>query len=507
MLQKDAPVQFGGGRPVETVVHGVVRSVLDTTEHGHDRTGLRAQRRPPRLARSVRSIATSTGVMPYLAALDAVLLLIAVSVAAGDAALLTRPGDAALPFAAVVLDLLLLAGGGLYWPRLTLSALDELPALVGRLLVGGSCTAAVAILVLDRPEAASEVLEAAVWGGVLVVLGRAVAYQMVRTARRGGAVRHRAVVLGAGEVGGRLARTLLEHPEYGLEPVGFVDDDPLLPAHQRPVPLVGSVASLADVVVRLEAGVVLLAYSQLNGRDLVGVVRTCDRLNCEIFFVPRLFELHFRSREMDAVWGIPLVRLRRPAFRRGARISKRLLDVTVSALALVLVAPVMALCALAVRVTSGAPVIFGQERVGLDGRTFRLVKFRSYAPVDVLDAQDRWSIAGDMCLTPVGRFLRRTSLDELPQLWNVLRGDMTLVGPRPERPLFVRQFTGVYPHYLARHRVPAGLTGWAQVHGLRGDTSIADRSAFDNYYIENYSVWNDVKILLRTAAALTRNAR
>jgi len=169
----------------------------------------------------------------------------------------------------------------------------------------------------------------------------------------------------------------------------------------------------------------------------------------------------------------------------------------VSAIALVVLSPLMLLCALAVRLETGPGVIFRQERVGLDDQRFQILKFRTLRPID--DTPDtRWCIGGDPRIGPVGRTMRKLSLDELPQLWNILRGDMSLVGPRPERPSFVEAFSRQYPRYVARHRVPAGLTGWAQVHGLRGDTDIADRVAFDNYYIENWSMWSDVKILLRT---------
>jgi lipopolysaccharide/colanic/teichoic acid biosynthesis glycosyltransferase len=166
-------------------------------------------------------------------------------------------------------------------------------------------------------------------------------------------------------------------------------------------------------------------------------------------------------------------------------------------------APVLALCALAVRLEGGTGVIFRQKRVGLDGRVFELLKFRSMKASDD-ESATQWTVAADARIGPVGRTLRRTSMDELPQLINVLRGDMTLVGPRPERPHFVSQFTDELPRYVARHRVPAGLTGWAQIHGLRGDTSMKDRIRFDNYYIENWSLWLDIKILVRTVTAVLR---
>ena len=160
----------------------------------------------------------------------------------------------------------------------------------------------------------------------------------------------------------------------------------------------------------------------------------------------------------------------------------------------------------AVRLEGGPGIIFKQERVGLDGRPFKVMKFRSMKPVDSTESQTKWNISNDHRVGKVGKVLRKTSLDELPQLINILKGDMTLVGPRPERPHFVAQFTESFPRYTARHRVPAGLTGWAQVHGLRGDTSIEDRARFDNYYIENWSLWADVKIILRTVASLMKGS-
>ena len=164
---------------------------------------------------------------------------------------------------------------------------------------------------------------------------------------------------------------------------------------------------------------------------------------------------------------------------------------------MVLFSPVLAVCALLSRRDTGA-VLFRQTRIGLDGRPFTLLKFCTLRPAKESEASTRWTIAEDGRLRTVGKILRRTSLDELPQLWNVVRGDMSLVGPRPERPFFVDEFTRQFPWYMARHRVPVGLTGWAQVHGLRGNTSIADRARFDNFYIENWSMWGDIKILLRT---------
>jgi lipopolysaccharide/colanic/teichoic acid biosynthesis glycosyltransferase len=184
---------------------------------------------------------------------------------------------------------------------------------------------------------------------------------------------------------------------------------------------------------------------------------------------------------------------------------KRVLDVVVSGTILFLGAPVLAAVALAVKLSSPGPILFRQKRIGQDGREIEVLKFRTLRHNDQSDTQ--WSVIGDARLTSIGRFLRRSSLDELPQLWSVLRGEMSLVGPRPERPFFVRRFSADVTGYEDRHRLPVGLTGWAQVHGLRGDTSIAERARFDNHYIEHWSLWRDLVILGRTATEVVRSAR
>jgi lipopolysaccharide/colanic/teichoic acid biosynthesis glycosyltransferase len=190
--------------------------------------------------------------------------------------------------------------------------------------------------------------------------------------------------------------------------------------------------------------------------------------------------------------------------RRRGGLGKRALDVAVSGTLLLMVSPLLLVCAVALRLTGGPGVVFRQERIGQDGRPFTLLKFRTHRPVDEHEAATRWSVANEDRMPWFCRFLRRTSLDELLQLWNVLWGDMSLVGPRPERPYFVAKFSQAHPGYAARHRMRTGITGLSQIHGLRGDTSIEDRARFDNAYIDNWSLWQDVCILLRTAAALVR---
>jgi exopolysaccharide biosynthesis polyprenyl glycosylphosphotransferase len=405
--------------------------------------------------------------------------------------------------AAWLLTLIIFGWRGLYRSRLSISVLDQLPVLFAAPLVAGSLAVTHDLVRPERVVHYDHTVAAAFLASLSVLVARGLAYWFIRSIRARGIVAHNALILGAGRVGQNLAETLLVRPQFGLRPVAFWDPAPFLAETELSLPVLTE-QNLAQAIAASEANVVLIAFGRAAESGMVDIVRTCDRMLCEIFVVPRLFELSQRSYGMDEVWGTPLMRLSRPAFRSKTWQLKRLVDVLVSAVLLLPLAPVLAMCALAVRIEGGKGVIFRQERVGLDGRMFELFKFRSMRAANPDEAATRWSVADDDRVGPVGRLLRRTSLDELPQLINVLRGDMTLVGPRPERPHFVHQFTNQLPRYVARHRVPAGLTGWAQIHGLRGDTSMEERVRFDNYYIENWSLWLDVKILVRTVTAVVR---
>jgi exopolysaccharide biosynthesis polyprenyl glycosylphosphotransferase len=396
----------------------------------------------------------------------------------------------------VVLTFALNATGGHYRARVAPSLLDELPGLAARALVAGALTSAFR-LQLGLPVGDGPV-NAALFFIAFAAVGRAVGYPYVRHYRKVAEKGRATLIVGCGRVGNQLAETLLDHPEYGLAPVGYVDDEPLVPASERHIPLLGGTDSLTSLLLEHRIRNVIVAFMSSRESVMVDMLRTCDRLKCEIFFVPRLYELHGQGPETELVWGVPLTRLSRASYRTLTWRMKRLFDFTFASVGLIVLSPLLAACALAVRIEGGPGVIFRQERVGLDGRRFEILKFRSYKPTDEAESASRWNIASDSGLGPVGRTIRALSLDELPQLWNVVRGDMSLVGPRPERPVFVDEFTKRFPRYMARHRVPAGLTGWAQVNGLRGDTDIADRASFDNYYIENWSMWTDIKIIMRT---------
>ena len=407
---------------------------------------------------------------------------------------------------AVVATVLTCARLDLQRSRLEFSVLDELPAY---LLTAIVCCGAVIGTTALRGRHVSVLGEDLLFGVVffsLLTVSRGGAYGIARALRRSGLISHPVVIVGVGDLGQRIAKALLAHPEYGLKPIGFVDPIPNSQSGPFCLPLLGDISALSSALRDDGVNDVIFAFSTAPDAHMARVLRACVRLDCQVFVVPRFFELYGASRRsrIEVIWGVPLARLRRWPLRRCKTRLKRCTDVVLSVLALAALAPVIALCALAVRLEGGKDVIFRQVRVGLNGNTFTLLKFRSMHPVDEREQATHWSIDGDNRIGRVGQFLRRTSLDELPQLVNVLRGDMSLVGPRPERPHFAHAFGSSVVGYDDRHRVATGLTGWAQVNGLRGDTSIEDRVTFDNYYIDNWSLWNDVKILIRTMATVFR---
>ena len=390
----------------------------------------------------------------------------------------------------------LLAVGGLNRSRLSLSALDDLPQIIRLWLVG-----AASLVVIS--EVATGSMQLVLLFGVLpaIVVMRVLLYGLVRYWRTKGSVTHPTVVVGSGSLGQIVVDALERHPDSGLRAVGFVDSR-TLEVEPPSIPLLGEPSELSSVLVSSRARAVIVAHGDITDAELVTMVRKCQRQQCEVFVLPRLYEVTHVADDMDAIGDLPLIRLRRSAYRSPSWRIKRVLDVAVSASAIVVLSPLLALMALAVRLETGRGVIFRQERVGRDGVSFELMKFRSLKPLDEAESQTNWNISHDNRVGPVGRIIRKTSLDELPQLFNILRGDMSLVGPRPERPHFVEQFGELYTGYADRHRVPCGLTGWAQIHGLRGNTSIDQRARFDNFYIENWSFWLDIKIILRTVVSV-----
>lgn len=396
-----------------------------------------------------------------------------------------------------LLTLFLVSARGRYRARLHLSVLDELPGLLGNLLTAAAIVATVTALRHDQNGVTTFLTNAAI-AIAFVVAGRIVTVQLISLGRRSGITVHRTLLIGGGPLGAELQKILKAHTRYGLSVVGVIADGPLNVGAES-APWLGDLRSLDRTVVQTSADVLLVTDGSLSERALLEAVRTPACMLCDLLVVPRMPDFNTQiGQSSDHIGSIPIMRIRTPNLNGPARAIKRGFDIVVAGVLLLLVSPVLLLFALALRIEGGPDVIFRQARVGRNGKIFNCLKLRSMRPADVAESSTNWSIANDKRVSRIGRFLRRTSIDELPQLWNIIRGDMTLVGPRPERPHFVEEFSARYDRYNHRHRVRAGLTGLAQVSGLRGDTSIADRARFDNYYIENWSLWLDIKILLRT---------
>jgi exopolysaccharide biosynthesis polyprenyl glycosylphosphotransferase len=395
------------------------------------------------------------------------------------------------------LTILVFQAAGLYRPRLNLSVMDELPMLLNRTLFTTLVVGA-AVAGTQGTDAFDQYWRLAPFAAVGVLVGRSVIFRIIAVARTRRKIQHNAIILGGGVIGSQIATTLNEHPEYGLKSIGFIDDDPLVAGMSPELPIIGAAHDLEQIIREQHVSVLIVAFSSGSAAGMIDSIRRTEAANVEVFVVPRLFEVHGSGQVSDNIGAIPVVRLPRLRLNSGTWAIKRLFDVVVSGIALVALLPMLVLVGLAVRLEGGPGIFFRQVRIGVKGEEFALFKFRSMRPVDETESQTNWNIANDDRVGPIGKILRRSSIDELPQLWNILKGDMSLVGPRPERPHFVERFGKEHPRYIDRHRVPVGLTGLAQISGLRGDTSISDRARYDNYYIENWSLWLDIRIIFGT---------
>ncbi|WP_181140184.1 exopolysaccharide biosynthesis polyprenyl glycosylphosphotransferase [Streptomyces sp. Ru62] len=374
--------------------------------------------------------------------------------------------------------------------------LDELPAVCARIaVVWLGLAALLATYAPGSALTASTLLLGCALHAVAAGAGRGAVHWRRRVALR----RHPrpALVIGPVVAARRVAAALLRQPGCGVRPVGVVAEHA---DGAGGLPVLTTGEEVERALIQNGVRVVLTVHPDVR-TDKGPLLRALTESGCTLWEVDAdgpAYEVR------DQLAGFAVRRLDLGA-RRRTSVAKRLLDITVAGTLLVLISPLLLVCAVVLRLTDGPGVVFRQERIGKDGRPFTLLKFRTHRPADEHEAATRWSVAGERRMNPFCRFLRQASLDELLQLWNVVRGDMSLVGPRPERPYFVAQFSQTYPGYAARHRMQTGITGLAQINGLRGDTSIEDRARFDNAYIDNWSLWQDVCIMLRTAAALVRS--
>jgi exopolysaccharide biosynthesis polyprenyl glycosylphosphotransferase len=458
-----------------------------------------------------------------------------------------------------VLVLAMFAIRGLYEERLSSHLLDQIRQIVSATAIATMAVISIRIILADDPHTSGQTAQAWILAALFLSVGRTGLFvSRARAIKRGEG--RRTLIVGAGKVGHLVARRITERPEFGLQPVGFLDNDPLeMEVRTTALPVLGASWDLERILEENDVEHVIFTFSTAPHAVMLNMVRRCRELGVSASLVPRLFEVSVERVTVEHLGGLPLLEMR-PIDPKGWQfLVKYALDRVVAGFVILLLSPILITLALAVLITSGRPILFRQRRIGLDGQEFDMLKFRTMkgSPESSGHNHGHWVFetleGGDSLLadpkpangsgngqalvhgngtgnghgngavtvteqaeetgvqtseedrrTPIGRILRRYSLDELPQLLNVLKGDMSLIGPRPELGTFVRLFEEAVHRYGDRHRVKSGITGWAQVHDLRGNTSLADRVEWDNYYIENWSLWLDMKIAVMTVGSLFR---
>jgi len=394
----------------------------------------------------------------------------------------------------------------LYIPRRGQSRIDLLYSLFVA-ISAGFVVGLAAVTLLHRELTLPRLILVAWWMVTIPVvwLARVILDTMLRIGRARGVDTANVLIVGAGESGEIILEKIRHAPELGYRVVGFVDD-----AHVDFFPagagILGTLADVPRLIREYQIGELIIAAPRLEQRDVLELVANCAREHVNVKLFPDIVQIMSTEVTTSDLTGLPMVQIRDVALRGWNLTLKRTMDVIVSAITLVLISPLLIALAAAVKVWGGrGPVFYTQERVGLDGKPFQLIKFRSMREDAEADTGPIWASPDDRRRTRLGTVMRRWSLDELPQFVNVLVGEMSLVGPRPERPHFVEQFSREVPRYAERHNEKAGMTGWAQVNGLRGQTSITERTKYDVFYVENWSLAFDVKILLKTIGAVFRD--
>lgn len=409
-----------------------------------------------------------------------------------------------LAFLCAVVIMLVFALRRLYIPRRGFGRVDLLYQVSAAVGIGWLAALSVTFFVYRALEPPRLML--VYWAFLSIALVwvlRVVLDALLRDSHRSGRDLERVLIVGDGEQAQLVEAKIQAAPELGYRIVGFIGNGS---PDAKVQPVLGGLKDIPGVVREYAVGEVIIAWAGLSHPDLVELIAGCTQQRVDIKIFPDIFDLMAREVEASELTGLPLMRVRDVTLRGWMRFLKRALDVGLSWALLVVLSPFLLLMALLVKLTSPhGPILYVQERVGLDGKPFHMLKFRSMRPDAEVDSGPVWAVPNDARRTRLGQLIRRFSIDEVPQLINVLVGEMSLVGPRPERPEFVAQFANLVPRYRERHMEKAGMTGWAQVNGLRGQTSIVERTEYDLFYVETWSLAFDIKILLKTLAAVIRD--
>jgi Undecaprenyl-phosphate glucose phosphotransferase len=421
-----------------------------------------------------------------------------------------------LPFVLVVWPVVFYFHG-LYQSRRTRSRVDEVLTVL--LAVFLATVLLSVVMAWYRPAAAPGSHEYFTYSRAFVALfaavdllfvasTRMIVRSMMRRIRLSGHNLQRILVIGAGALGKEITAKIVAHREMGFEVVGFLDDDlgkqgTIISG----VPVLGTLKQAAEVLAARSIDQVFMALPLEAHKKLLQMLDFLARECVEIKLVPDVLQYATLNATLEDLEGTPVINLSQVPLKGWNSLVKRCMDMAIALLCMLVLLPFLPIIALAIWLEDRGPIFYRQERMGLDGQPFMILKLRSMRVDAEASTGPVWAVRDDPRRTRVGSFIRRWSIDELPQIWNVLLGDMSIVGPRPERPSFVREFKHKIPRYMLRHRVKAGITGWAQVHGWRGNTSIRKRIQYDLYYIQNWSLALDFKILWMTVRhALNFNA-
>ena len=331
------------------------------------------------------------------------------------------------------------------------------------------------------------------------LLSRYIIRRILKTNRKKGRNIKHTVFIGFSTSAAAYIDRIKSNPQWGLKVHGIFDDLVSDNFEYRGIKKIGTLSDLAAYLEKTSLDEVAITLNLNEYHKLEQIVAICEKSGVHTKFVPDYYNFISTNPYTEDLDGLPVINIRNvPLTNTMNKLLKRLIDIIGSIIALILFSPIMLIVAILVKKSSPGPIIFAQERIGLGNKPFKMYKFRSMGVQDPKKEAKEWTTKNDVRVTPVGRVIRKTSLDELPQFWNVLKGDMSLIGPRPERPLFVEKFKEEIPRYMIKHQVRPGITGWAQVNGFRGDTSIRSRIEHDLYYIENWSLGLDIKILFLT---------
>lgn len=387
--------------------------------------------------------------------------------------------------------------GQYYVPR-AVSRVDQLYAVVGGVTLGNIIAIALVVLSFSGDYTFPRAMVIYSWllAILMLMVGRVLHHNLRSYLLTKGWGKDRTLLVGSGEMARAVLQRIIWSPQLGYEVVGIVngdnDEEQILG-----VPVLGTVNELPHLLKEFEVDEVIVAMPEKGHRATIEIIDMCVSENVSIKVFPDIFQFIATQPTIGDLGGLPLISVRDYALRGYWLVFKRLIDIVGAFLGLVFLSPLILLIGLAIKLESPGSVFFIQERMGLDGKPFPIIKFRSMRR-DAEKNGPGWTVQNDPRQTKLGKFIRKVEIDELPQLINVLLGEMSLVGPRPEQPHYVQEFRRTVPHYMDRHRAKAGMTGWAQVNGLRGDTSVTERTKYDLWYIENWSLLLDVKIILRT---------